>query len=74
MGSLPTVPYSPPAGVAAPPEVTIAEGQNEVEIDVSATADAPVGQAQVILVATTNIKDKPITVESVPVTLQVAMP
>ncbi|HEV3004070.1 MAG TPA: hypothetical protein VGX78_06385, partial [Pirellulales bacterium] len=63
-----------PAGVAAPPEVTIAEGQNEVEIDVSATADAPVGQAQVILVATTNIKDKPITVESVPVTLQVAMP
>jgi hypothetical protein len=63
-----------PPGVAAPAEVTIAEGQNEIEIDLSATADAPVGPAQLTLVATTTIKEKPITVESLPVMLQVAMP
>ena len=32
------------------------------------------GQAQVTLVATTKVKEKTITVESLPVTLQVAMP
>ena len=63
-----------PAGIAVPAEVTIAEGQNEVEIDVTAAADTVVGSTTLTLVATTKVKEKAVTVESLPVNLQVAMP
>ncbi len=63
-----------PAGVGVPAEVTIAEGQTEVEIDVAAAADALVGPTSLTLVATSKVKEKTVTVESIPVSFQVAMP
>ncbi|HUY32333.1 MAG TPA: PPC domain-containing protein [Pirellulales bacterium] len=63
-----------PAGVGVPAEITIAEGRNEVEIDVTAAADALLGPTPLTLVATTKVKEKTVTVESLPVALHVAMP
>jgi hypothetical protein len=63
-----------PAGLNLPAEITIPEGQNEVQIDVTAAADAPLGESKVVAVATTKVKEKLVAVESAPTALQVAMP
>lgn len=63
-----------PAGLNLPAEITIPEGQNEVEVDVTAAADAPLGESKLIAVATSKVKEKLIAIESAPVALQVAMP
>jgi hypothetical protein len=63
-----------PAGLNLPAEITIPEGQNEVEIDVTAAADAPLGESKLIAVATSKVKEKMVAIESAPVALQVAMP
>lgn len=63
-----------PAGLNLPAEITIPEGQNEVQIDVMAAADAPLGESKLVAVATSKVKDKLIAIESAPVALQVAMP
>jgi hypothetical protein len=63
-----------PAGLNLPAEITIPEGQNEVQIDVTAAADAPLGESKVVAVATSKVKEKLVAVESAPVALQVAMP
>jgi hypothetical protein len=63
-----------PAGLTLPAEITIPEGQNEVQIDVTAAADAPLGESKLIAVATSKVKEKLVAVESAPVALQVAMP
>ena len=63
-----------PAGLNLPAEITIPEGQNEVQIDVTAAADAPLGESKLIAVATSKVKEKLVAVESAPVALQVAMP
>lgn len=63
-----------PAGVTAPAEMTVADGQNEVEVDLTAAADARLGAATIVATASTRINNKPVAVESAPVTLQVATP
>lgn len=63
-----------PAGVTAPAELTIAEGANEVEADLTAAAGAPPGAASVKLVAGTTINGRTVTVESLPVAFEVIMP
>lgn len=63
-----------PVGVSAPAEATIPDGQNEVLVDVTAAADARVGEAAITAVATAKVKEKTVTIESVPATLVVAMP
>ncbi|HVA51843.1 MAG TPA: PPC domain-containing protein [Pirellulales bacterium] len=63
-----------PAGLNMPAEITIPEGQTEVQIDVTAAADMPLGECKVVAVATSKVKDKLVAVESAPVVLQVAMP
>ncbi|MEX0713938.1 MAG: PPC domain-containing protein [Pirellulales bacterium] len=63
-----------PPGLTVPAEISIAEGQNEVEIDLAAAADAAVGPAGLTVVATTKINDKPFTVESPPVAFEISMP
>jgi hypothetical protein len=63
-----------PAGLNLPAEITIPEGQNEVQIDVTAAADAPLGESKVVAVATTKVKEKLVAIESAPTALQVAMP
>jgi hypothetical protein len=63
-----------PVGVSAPAEITIPDGQNEVTIDLTAAADARLGEAGITAVATAKIKEKLVAVESLPAALRVAMP
>ncbi|MBX3412504.1 MAG: PPC domain-containing protein [Pirellulales bacterium] len=63
-----------PLGVSAPTEITIAEGQNEVEIDLTAAADAMLGQAQITAIGSTTVQGRAISVTSSPAPLEVKMP
>jgi hypothetical protein len=63
-----------PLGVTVPAEITIPDGQNEVTIDLTAAADARLGEAGITAIADVKIKEKLVAVESVPAALQVAMP
>lgn len=60
-----------PAGMNAPAEINLAEGQNEIDVDVTAAADTPAGNVPISAVATTKIKDKPVVIESSQVALAV---
>jgi hypothetical protein len=64
-----------PLGVSAPEAITIAEGQNELEIDLNAAADAQIGKVENLTAsATTTIMGRTIQAESAPVALEVTMP
>ncbi|HVX61349.1 MAG TPA: PPC domain-containing protein [Pirellulales bacterium] len=63
-----------PVGVSAPAEITIPDGQNEVQIDLTAAADAPLSTTDITAVAAFKVKEKTAVAESGPATLQVAMP
>lgn len=63
-----------PLGVTAPADLSIAEGQNEVEIDLAAAADAMLGQAQITAVGNTTVQGRAISVTSSPAPLEVKMP
>ncbi|HUY89237.1 MAG TPA: PPC domain-containing protein [Pirellulales bacterium] len=63
-----------PVGVTAPAEITIPDGQNEVQVDLTAAVDARLGEAAITAVAAAKVKEKTVTIESVPATLQVATP
>ena len=63
-----------PVGVSAPAEITIPDGQNEVTIDLTAAADARLGEAGITAIANVKIKEKMVAIESLPAALQVAMP
>lgn len=59
-----------PAGVSAPEKIEIPKDKNEVEIELTAAADAPAAKAENLLaVAATKIKGKDVTVESAPVAI-----
>jgi hypothetical protein len=61
-----------PAGIDAPADVAIAADQSEVEIMLTAAADAPLGSfADLIVAATTKVKGQDVTVESAAATLEV---
>jgi hypothetical protein len=61
-----------PTGIEAPAEVAIAPDASEVEIMLTAAADAPVGSfADLIVAATTKVKGHDVTVESAAATLEV---
>lgn len=61
-----------PAGIDAPAELAIAPDASEVEVMLTATADAPEGSfADLIIAATATIKGQQITVESPAATLEV---
>ena len=63
-----------PEGVTAPADAAVPEGKNEVEIELSATAEtAPAKADDVIVVATTKVKDQDVTAESAPLVLEVKM-
>lgn len=63
-----------PLGVAAPGEITIAEGQGEVEFDLTVAADAMLGRSDQLLVrATTQVEGRDIVVQT-PATLEIRMP
>ncbi len=64
-----------PAGVTAPEKTTLAADQNEVEIELTAAADAaPVKFEQLIAVATSKYAGADITLESPAATLEVKTP
>ncbi len=64
-----------PAGVTASEKTTLAADQNEIEIELTAAADAAVAKFdQLIAVATSKYAGVDITVESVPVALEVKAP
>jgi hypothetical protein len=64
-----------PAGVTAPEKTTLAADQNEVEIDVTAAADAPpVKFDQLVAIASGKYAGVDITVESPAVALEVKAP
>lgn len=64
-----------PAGVTAPETTTLNPDQNEIEIDVTAAADAaPVKFEQLVAVATTKYAGSDITVESPAAVLEVKAP
>ncbi|MCI0359882.1 MAG: pre-peptidase C-terminal domain-containing protein [Planctomycetaceae bacterium] len=64
-----------PAGVTAPEKTTLAADQNEVEVELSAAADAaPVKFDQLIAVATSKYVGTDLTVESPAVALEVKAP
>lgn len=63
-----------PLGVSGPAEIVIAAGQNEVEVELKAAADAAIGHFEGIqAVASTTVQGKPITAESAAAALDVAM-
>lgn len=60
-----------PTGMNAPAEITLAEGQNEIEVEITASAEAPLGDVGISAVATTKVKEKQVTIESPVVALAV---
>ncbi|MFL5330193.1 MAG: PPC domain-containing protein [Gemmataceae bacterium] len=62
-----------PAGVSAPGEVVIAEGQNETTLPLTASANAAIGKWKYALVATADVGG-PMRVSSQLATLDVAQP
>ncbi len=64
-----------PVGVSAPENLTIAEGQTEVEVELETAPTAVLGAASdVTVVATTQVQGKTIEVESPRSTLEITMP
>ncbi len=64
-----------PAGVTAPEKTTLAADQNEIEIELSAAADAaPVKFEQLVAIATGKYAGNDLTVESPAATLEVKAP
>lgn len=64
-----------PLGVSAPGELTIPADQSELEIDLTAAADAAIGSfTELIAVATTELQGRRIVVRSAATTLEVTMP
>jgi hypothetical protein len=64
-----------PAGVTAPEKTTLTAEQNEIEIDITAAADAaPVKFETLVAVATTKYAGTDITVESPAAVLEVKAP
>ncbi|HEX5445524.1 MAG TPA: hypothetical protein VFW87_16985, partial [Pirellulales bacterium] len=60
-----------PSGMNAPAEITLAEGKNEIEVEIAAAAEAPLGDIGISAVATTKVKEKQVTIESPVVALAV---
>ena len=64
-----------PPGVTGPDKTTLAADQTEVEIELSAAADAPAGKfAELAVVATSKYAGQDIAVDSPAVTLEVKSP
>lgn len=61
-----------PKGVAAPKELTLAEGKYEIEAELAADVGLAPGPIDLVAVATTRIKDQEIVVESPAATLDVS--
>ncbi len=60
-----------PSGMNAPAEITLAEGKNEIEVEIAAAVEAPLGDIGISAVATTKVKEKQVTIESPIVALAV---
>lgn len=61
-----------PTGVTAPADLMIPEGKNEIEIELTAAADAQVGKIEnLVAAASATIKGQPTMVESPPAVLEV---
>jgi hypothetical protein len=64
-----------PLGIAAPAELVVPAGQNELEFDLTAAADAAVGSmTDLRALASATIAGRQLTVESPAATLEVKMP
>jgi hypothetical protein len=67
-------PFKPP-GIGAPATVEVPEADSEAVYPINATADAPVGEWQVVVTAAAKEKDDPSGwVSSLPITIRVAEP
>jgi len=67
-------PFKPP-GIGAPPAVEVGENETEAVYPLNATADAAIGEWQVVVTAAAKDKDDPSGwVSSLPITLRVAEP
>jgi hypothetical protein len=67
-------PFKPP-GIGAPAAVDVPESDTEAVYTINATADAPVGEWQVVVTAAAKEKDDPSGwVSSLPITIRVAEP
>ena len=67
-------PFKPP-GIGAPAVVEVSEADSEAVYPINATADAPVGEWQVVVLAAAKDKDDPSGwVSSLPITIRVAEP
>ena len=60
-----------PAGVTAPPKITVDAKKDFVELELIATADAKLGKVEVVAVATSIYRGAAWTIESTPVTIEV---
>jgi hypothetical protein len=64
-----------PAGLAAPGEVLLVDGQDQIEIELSAAASLPAGKIEAVTVSgTTPVAGGSFTAESAPVALEVVKP
>ncbi|MFM7292264.1 MAG: hypothetical protein ACKO6B_13690 [Planctomycetia bacterium] len=69
-----TLPFRPP-GINAPPNVEVGEKDTEATYTINASPDAPIGDWQLVVLATAMDKDEPsVWVSSLPVTVRVAEP
>jgi len=60
-----------PAGVTAPAEVTLPEGQSEATVELTATADVPAGPTTLSVSGSLKVKDRTVSLESGPVQLEI---
>ncbi|MBI2825456.1 MAG: PPC domain-containing protein [Planctomycetia bacterium] len=63
-----------PTGMSGPPEVTVPEGQNEAAIELSAAGDMAAGKVEIAATATMKVKDRAVSLESDPVSLEITRP
>jgi hypothetical protein len=60
-----------PPGIKAPEKLTLAEGKQELDVEIAATDSATLGPAVLSAIATLKLKDQTITTESSPITVEV---
>lgn len=63
-----------PAGITAPAEVTVPEGQSEANFELVAAADVAPGKTELAAVASAQVKERAITIESDIVNLDIVKP
>jgi hypothetical protein len=62
-----------PEGITAPADAAVPEGKSEVEVELSAAEDARPAKAEnVVVIASTKLKDREVVTETAPIAVEVA--